>query len=145
MRYARSKTWRLSIFCTHCICKTTRLVCVFSCEGLKAWIVFLGAVAHLWTHFLKERIENLEQCTSLKYLDLSGNLLLSIENLSSLTRLETLIVSKNLLSKARDLCEIVRLHKLRELDVSSNKVSTSDRHESLSTRDIHTAAHHPSS
>lgn len=77
----------------------------------------------LCTLFSAEHIENLDGCLGLKYLDVSNNLISKIDNLSSLQSLESLIIKGYRLSKADSIKSIVHLNKLRELDLSKNKIN----------------------
>lgn len=70
-----------------------------------------------------ERIQNLDCCLELKYLDVSSNNISKIDDLSTFESLETLIIQKNNLSKADSIQNIVHMKKLRELDLSSNKIN----------------------
>ena len=72
-----------------------------------------------------ERIENLDCCKELRYLDISSNSITKIENLSSLQHLETLIIKQNQLSKPDSIRNVIHMKRLRELDMSSNKINCS--------------------
>lgn len=72
-----------------------------------------------------EKIENLDDCLELKYLDVSSNMISKIDNLSTLQSLESLIMKKNLLSKADSIQNLVHMKSLRELDLSKNKINCS--------------------
>ena len=61
----------------------------------------------------------------LKYLDISSNGITKIENLSSLQYLETLIIKQNQLSKPDSIRDVIHMKRLRELDMSSNKINCS--------------------
>lgn len=70
-----------------------------------------------------EKIENLQCLTKLKYLNLSQNSISKIEELASLTCLETLIISENEISMTDFVKHITLIPKLRELDLSMNKIN----------------------
>jgi dynein assembly factor 1 len=69
------------------------------------------------------KIENLHHCSKLKYLNLAQNSISKIEGLESLPCLETLILSDNELSMPDFITNITSVPKLRELDLSLNKIN----------------------
>jgi len=72
-----------------------------------------------------ERIENLDCCPELKYLDVSSNNISKIDDLSRIGRLESLVMKKNKLSKPDSIRNVVHIKRLRELDLSNNKINCS--------------------
>lgn len=58
----------------------------------------------------------------LNYLDVSRNEITKIDDLAYLTNLETLIMKRNKLSKADSIENLPLIPKLRELDISLNKI-----------------------
>ena len=61
--------------------------------------------------------------TNLKYLNLAQNAISKIEELESLTCLETLIISQNEISMTEFVKNLSLIPKLRELDLSMNKIN----------------------
>ena len=89
----------------------------------------LNAQTHLQVLQLQknklQRIENLDGCLALKYLDVSENLISKIDDLSKIQNLESLIVRRNLLDKPDSIRNIIYMKRLRELDLSKNKINCS--------------------
>lgn len=74
---------------------------------------------------LTERIENLEGCLDLKYLNVSNNKISKIDDLGTLRSLESLIMKQNNLSKPASIINVINAKRLRELDISKNKINCS--------------------
>ena len=70
-----------------------------------------------------EKIQNLQHLKKLKYLNLAQNAISKIEELESLTCLETLIISENEVSMTEFVTTLTLIPKLRELDLSMNKIN----------------------
>jgi hypothetical protein len=87
----------------------------------------LEALKHLQSLHLQQnrivKIENLDRNVELKYLDVSNNNIIIIEGLSMLPSLETLLMKENLLSKPDSIRNVICIKKLRELDLSMNKIN----------------------
>ena len=75
------------------------------------------------TRPIQGKIENLHHCSKLTYLNLAQNSISKIEGLESLPCLETLILSDNELSMPDFITNITSIPKLRELDLSLNKIN----------------------
>lgn len=83
----------------------------------------LTFLSHVYSLATTETIENLDCCLELKYLDISSNDISKIDNLSTLQSLESLIMKQNRLSKPDSIRNVIYMKKLRELDLSTNKIN----------------------